>query len=270
MLDLIYSFMVPAITLLVTGMVIGSFCYLFKKGYEYKNNYAQKNLHVKNIIPIIHSQSSSLLNSSDNMITIKTHMNFIKSYEQIDKNLDINIIIHTVGGSLSSAEAICNCIMNHQLNGSFKGKFIAYIPYYSYSGGCMIALTCDKIIMLDNAILGPCDAQKSVGNTHSIASIIDAVAYKKSMKDKITETWLANSYDAILCKDRQLRFVEKLVKLGKFSDDAGKILYDEFFSGKYNHDKIFSAKEAQDLGLNIEIVNLMPSHIKTISDTLQC
>lgn len=154
----------------------------------------------QNIIVINHSSKYNPLVNVEASIGLDTHINFIKNYNNMNKDLDIHIILHTTGGSLSSAEAICNCITNH----TGKGKIIAYIPYYSYSGGCMIALACDKIIMTKNAILGPCDAQKSnITTNYSIASIIDTVTYKKNSGEKIKEEWLAHSYDANLCKNRQ-------------------------------------------------------------------
>jgi Serine dehydrogenase proteinase len=247
-------------------VIVGISCYAFKKIYDLRKVYKNKQLTNNNIITVIHSHNLSIINN-DTMITIKTHMDFITAYEKMDKNKDIHIIMHTVGGALSSAEAICNCIANHQMS-DYEGKIIVYIPYYSYSGGCMIALACDKIIMSKNAILGPCDAQKYVDSAHSIAAIIDTVDYKKEMKEKVSETWLAGSYDAKLCKERQLEYVNRLIKSEKFTEDIGKTIYDEFFSGKYNHDKIFSAQRAKELGLNIEIVDVMPSFIKNISDEI--
>jgi len=247
--------------------IIACCFYIFKKLYECKKNYDKKQITNNNIIPIIHSTNISIMDN-DNMITIKTHMDFVKAYEDINKDKDINIIMHTVGGALSSAEAICNCITNHQQS-NHKGKINVYIPYYSYSGGCMIALACNKIIMSRNAIIGPCDAQKHITSTHSIAAIIDTVDYKKIMKEKIDENWLASSYDAKLCKERQLEYVNKLITSGRFTKEIGETIYDEFFSGKYNHDKIFSAQEVKNLGLNVEIVDEIPFAIKKVVDNIK-
>ncbi len=254
------SFSIVAICTIITLL-----CYGLKKIYELKSIYKKREFKNNNIITIVHSTDASLLNRNDSSITIKTHMDFVKAYEKMDKDLDIHIVMHTVGGALSSAEAICNCIANHKQM-LYKGKIIVYIPYYSYSGGCMIALACDKIVMNKNAILGPCDAQQMVLNVHSIASIIDTVKYKKEMKEKIAETWLAASYDAQLCKERQLEYINKLIKSNRFSKELGDIIYNEFFSGKYNHDKIFSAQEAKEIGLDIEIVESMPQIIKNVMD----
>lgn len=238
---------------------------------EYYKSYKKNRLVKNNIIDIVHkidqgSAISSLLSSTDTCITIKTHMDFVKTYEKMDKDKDIHVLIHTVGGALSSAEAICNCIANHK----GKGKVIAYIPYYAYSGGCAIMLACDKVFMHRNAIIGPCDAQKPVGklSTHSIKAIIDTVEYKKDKDQKIDEEWYANSVDAESCKTRQKGFVDNLVKRGTLHEQLAEKIYDEFFSGKYNHDKIFSAQEAKELGLNVEIVDSMPAVLKDIVESI--
>ena len=59
-------------------------------------------------------------------------------------------------------------------------------------------------------------------------------------------------------------FVEKLVEYKVLTEETGKNIYEEFFSGKYNHDKIFSAQDSLKLGLNIEIVENMPRVINDV------
>ncbi len=257
----------------ITGVLISASIYgtlwAINKGLKMKASRTKNNNYQKNIISVIHNipkggLSSIASGNNDSMITLKTHMDFIKSYEYMDKTKDIHIIIHTPGGSLSSCEAICNCIENHRKlnNGS---KVIAYVPYYAYSGGCMIALSCDNIVMLNNAILGPCDGQSSSGySQHSVASIIEAVKYKMENKEKVSEQWLATHFDANLCKTRQKKYLDKLVDDGLYDRSIGDNVYEELFSGKHNHDKIFSANEAIDLGLKVEIVEVLPTDIKNI------
>lgn len=258
---------IPALTIVAISSVIGVSCYILKKAYGLKGTFEQSKMRKNNIISIIHSTANLNLTLSDTTITINTHMNFIKEYEKMNKDEDIHIIMHTTGGALSSAEAICNCILNHQ-QGNYKGKIIAHIPYYAYSGGCMIAIACDKIIMSTNAILGPCDGQKLITGVHSISSIINTVKHKTEKGEKTSEIWIAASLDAELCIKRQAKYVDKLVKSGKFSEDIGAKIYQEFFSGQYNHDQTFNAEEALSLGLNIEIVNAMPPRIANITNNI--
>jgi ClpP class serine protease len=247
------------------GFVVMGSLYVLKKVYNLKGTYKENKNTGNNIIPIVHSTDWFSVAKNSTSITVNTHMDFIKAYDKMDKNKDIHIIIHSVGGLLTSTEAMCNCILNHKQNNSYKGDIIIYVPYYAYSGACMIAITCDKIVMRTNAILGPCDAQSYVKGTHaSVASIIDAVKYKKELKEKIDEPWLAGAFDAEQCKKRQSKFVDKLVEYKVFTEETGKNIYEEFFSGKYNHDKIFSAQDSLKLGLNIEIVENMPRVINDV------
>ena len=193
-------------------------------------------------------------------ISIPTQVKFEKQYTKTNKKEDIRLIINTTGGSLASSEIICNFIFNHTTS-----NIIAYIPRYAHSGGCMIALACSKIIMNRNAVLSPCDAQMGTGkgwSSYSTAAIQETAAYKKDKSEKICEEWLAANHDAKLCIERQKKFVDKLVQHGRYTKEAADKIYDEFFSGKYNHDHTFSAQEAKDMGLNITIVDEMPEYIK--------
>lgn len=257
---------ISCLALVIFSYIIFSFKKLIVQLISF---YRRRKLIQNNIIPIVHNNENSYrffgISESDSMISIKSHMDFIKMYDKMDKDKDINVVIHTLGGALSSAEAICNCILNH----TGKGKIVCYVPFYSYSGGCLIALCCDKIVMRQNSVLGPCDAQKPVGalSIHSVASIINTVNYKKTNKEKITEEWLASSFDATLCKDRQRSFIDKLIKYKKYSKEQGDVIYEEFFSGKYNHDKIFSAQDSKEIVNNVEINNNTPINILNLINT---
>jgi len=255
--------------------IVGAITFLIIAGYIFMDDFKNMILHIikwwkqrnykkKNIIPIIHKiNSCGCSGCGSGYIDLSTQTEFIKSLNELDENKDIHIILHTTGGSLSSSEAICNALLNH----TGKGKIIAYIPEYCYSGGFMIALHCDKIIMQKNAVVGPCDAQKSNGffeNYHSYSSVLKAVEYKKGKSEKISETWLANGFDAELTKQRQFDTLKKLVKNEKYDKETAEKIFDEFFSGKHNHDKNFSVDELIEIGLNVEKVNKMPSMIDKI------
>lgn len=198
-------------------------------------------------------------------IQIGTQLKFLEQYEKLDKDKDINLIIETVGGTIASAEAICNYILNHK----GKGKIRCYIPHYAHSGGCMIALTCDEIIMTANSVISPCDAQHTMSilsKPHSSSAILYTAKYKKDKDEKINEEWLASEHDAMLCSTRQRKFMDKLINKGKYTKEVGEKIYDEFFSGKYNHDQIFTAEEALELGLKVSIIDSNPNWVKRLMD----
>ena len=69
------------------------------------------------------------------------------------------------------------------------------------------------------------------------------------------------------CVERQQTLVKKLTELGHFSEELGEQIHNEFFTGKYNHDKIFTPAELQQIGIKVTIVDEIPSDIKSLIGT---
>src|SRR2546425_12787759 len=65
----------------------------------------------------------------------------------------LDLILHTPGGLVLAAEQIAKALVEH------KGKVTVFVPHYAMSGGTLIALTADEIVMDPNAVLGPVDPQ---------------------------------------------------------------------------------------------------------------
>src|SRR5260221_6476633 len=81
----------------------------------------------------------------------------------------VDIILHTPGGLVLAAEQIAKALVER------KGKVTVFVPHYAMSGGTLIALAADEIVMDANAVLGPVDPQ--IGDMPA-ASIVKAVAIK--------------------------------------------------------------------------------------------
>lgn len=69
------------------------------------------------------------------------------------RDMPIDIILHTPGGLVLASEQIARALKNH------PAKVTAIIPQYAMSGGTMIALAADEIMLDENAVLGPVDPQ---------------------------------------------------------------------------------------------------------------
>src|SRR5207244_8134967 len=65
----------------------------------------------------------------------------------------IEIILHTPGGLVLAASQIAKALRDHD------GRVIAIIPHYAMSGGTLIALAADEIVLDRHAALGPVDPQ---------------------------------------------------------------------------------------------------------------
>jgi ClpP class serine protease len=65
----------------------------------------------------------------------------------------IEIVLHTPGGLVLAARQIAAALADHD------GKVTAVVPHYAMSGGTMIALAADEILIDTHAALGPIDPQ---------------------------------------------------------------------------------------------------------------
>ena len=201
----------------------------------------------------------------DETINLGTYLKFVNDYKFMDKDKDIYIVIQTLGGKTNYAESICNVILSHK----GKGKIKCYIPNYALSGGSMIALCCDEIIMTKESIITPCDSQITTSSDRygrPATAIMESIAYKKSNEETIREEWLILESMAKKCIESLQMVLDKLCKIKSYNDETKKILHEDFFSGKYIHSHNFTAQSIIDTGckLPITIVDEIPDDIKTI------
>ena len=79
------------------------------------------------------------------------------------------MILHTPGGHVLAAEQIAKALSER------KAPVTVFVPHYAMSGGTIIALAADEIVMDANAVLGPVDPQ--IGDMPA-ASIVRMVEIK--------------------------------------------------------------------------------------------
>ena len=96
-----------------------------------------------------------------------------------DRELPIDLILHTPGGLVLASLQIAEAIKKH------KGKVTVFVPHYAMSGGTLISLAADEIVMSEHAVLGPVDAQLG---KYPAASILKAVARKAVVTEVEDET----------------------------------------------------------------------------------
>jgi ClpP class serine protease len=116
------------------------------------------------------------------------------------------------------------------------------IPHYAMSGGTLIALAADHIIMDAHAALGPVDPQ--LGDQQGVypaTSLLKIVEKKKI--DEIDDKTLIYAEEAKKAMD-QMKVLLRKILAGKCGEDRMDILTEEFVSGKYTHDRPFMAEEA--------------------------
>ena len=131
------------------------------------------------VIALIHRQESqSILGVQvSSYINIEDSEAVLRAIRLTPDDQPIDLILHTPGGLVLAAEQIAKALAEH------KGKVTVFVPHYAMSGGTLIAMAAQEIVMDRNAVLGPVDPQ--IGDV-AAASILKAVAIKKERASDAT------------------------------------------------------------------------------------
>jgi len=193
------------------------------------------------VITLIHRQEviSFLGIPLARYIDIDDSEQVLRAIRSAQKDVPIDIILHTPGGLALAATQIAMALKAH------PAEKTVIIPHYAMSGGTLIAFAADHIIMDAHAALGPVDPQ--LGDQQGVypaTSLLKIVEKKKI--DEIDDKTLIYAEEAKKAMD-QMKVLLRKILAGKCGEDRMDILTEEFVSGKYTHDRPFMAEEAQAL-----------------------
>jgi len=194
-----------------------------------------------NIISLIHRQESIGLFGIPfyRFISMEDSEHVLRAIRMTPSERPIDLIIHTPGGFVLAASQIAQALRDHPARTS------VIVPHYAMSGGTLIALAADEIIMDKHAVLGPIDPQLM---NYPAPSILRAIR-KKELKDIDDQTLIMG--DIAEKAINQIRdFVYELLKpkMGELkAEKVSKILTE----GKWTHDYPISCAVAKELGLTI-------------------
>lgn len=175
----------------------------------------------------------------------------LRAIHLTDPAVPIDIVLHTPGGLVLASLQIARAIHKH------KGKVTAFIPHYAMSGGTLIAMAADEIVMSEHAVLGPVDPQLG---QYPGASILKAVA-KKPVSEVDDKTLIfADQAEKAMAQVRES--VQELLG-DKLSPEKAEELARLFSEGTWTHDHPITFEKARSLGLPArtdipaEVLNLM-------------
>jgi ClpP class serine protease len=205
------------------------------------------------LITLIHRQES--LNFFGipfrNYISVDDSEQILRAVRLTPDDMPIDLILHTPGGLVLASEQIAEALNKH------PSKVTVFVPHYAMSGGTMISLAADEIVMDENAVLGPVDPQLG---RYPAASILEVTKIKKAEDISDDTIIMADIAEKAI---RQVRnFVKQLLtpKLGETgAQEVAVILSD----GRWTHDYPLGGEELTQLGLPVrfglprEVYNLM-------------
>jgi len=122
----------------------------------------------------------------------------------------------------------------------------AFVPHYAMSGGTLIALAADRIVMSPHAVLGPVDPQLG---QQPAASTLRAVEQKPV--EHVDDQTLILADQARKAVTQLHDAVAELLQ-GRYPDETVEELATLLSEGRWTHDFPIPADEAQRLGLPVD------------------
>ncbi|WP_084138706.1 SDH family Clp fold serine proteinase [Carboxydothermus ferrireducens] len=193
------------------------------------------------LITMIHRQEtfSFLGLPVSRYINIEDSEQILRAIRLTPDDMPIDLVLHTPGGLVLAAEQIAEALRKH------PAKVTVFIPHYAMSGGTLIALAADEIVMDENAVAGPVDPQLG---EYPAASILKVVEQKGP--DKVEDRTLIM---ADIAKKALAQVENTVVELlsDKMDLEKAREVAKLLSQGTWTHDYPISAQQLKELGLPV-------------------
>ena len=213
------------------------------------------------VIAMIHRQETMALLGFPifKYIDIQDSEEVMRAIRMTDEAVPIDLVLHTPGGLVLAAEQIAYALKGH------KAKVTVFVPHYAMSGGTLIALAADEIVMDPHAVLGPVDPQLGQYPAASILKVLEKKDINKI--DDQTLIMADISHKAL----NQVKNCVKTILSPKLSEEKAEQIADLLSRGQWTHDYPITYKQAKELGLPVstkipveiyQLMNLYPQPVQ--------
>jgi ClpP class serine protease len=151
----------------------------------------------------------------------------------------IELILHTPGGLVIAAQQIASALADHE------GHVTVVVPHYAMSGGTLIALAADEIVVDRHAALGPVDPQLG---QYPAASLVE-VAKRPGDRDDQTLILADVARKAIVQVES---FTRRLLERRMPAQQAQEVAH-LLATGVWTHDHPLQAAELSALRLPVRV-----------------
>ena len=223
-----------------------------------------ENAHHSRVILLVHRQETMRLLGVPiaRYIDINDSEDVLRAIQMTDDDVPLDIILHTPGGLVLAALQIAWAIREH------KGKVTVFVPHYAMSGGTLIALSADEIVMSRHAVLGPIDPQLGESPAASLLKVVEQKPISKIDDATLVKADIGRKAIA------QVRQAAGDILKRRLPADKAEALAEKLSSGTWTHDYPLFAEFAKDLGLPVktdmpddvlELMTLYPQPVRTQS-----
>ena len=195
------------------------------------------------VITMIHRQERRSLfgMNMSNMIGLEDAQSIISAIKATPRDMPIDLVLHTPGGLVLAAMQIARAVEAH------PAKVTVFVPIYAMSGGTLIALAADEIVMGEFSMLGPIDPQIMGVSAASILAARDAkpVAHVSDLALVLA--------DVSEKATAQVKRGAVEIMTPRIAQEQAEALADTLASGTWTHDYALTPDEANSLGLAVTV-----------------
>lgn len=187
---------------------------------------------------------------------VETAINQIQTKTDIRKLL---LLVNSPGGLVQSSYKIARALRK-----AFN-EIIVFVPHIAASGGTLLALTGNKIVMGMMSQLSPLDPQaQSDDGVVSANSVVDAHQFVTLLFDDVaiedapySYKALADKFDGVDIRDALAslslmeEYVREILEGGGYSKEQCKKISNSIVRGFKTHDEVINVDKAKKLGLNV-------------------
>ncbi len=184
----------------------------------------------------------------------------MRAIHMTDREVPIDLIVHTPGGLVLAALQIARALKHH------PAKVTVFVPHMAMSGGTLIALAADEIVMSGHAVLGPIDPQLGQWPAASIVKVREDKPIEKIDDQTLI---LADVGAKAIDQIRQAAF--ELLD-GRLERRRAAALARKLSEGRWTHDYPITPAAAKEMGLPVntsmpdsvlELMALYPQPVRT-------
>jgi ClpP class serine protease len=195
------------------------------------------------VILLVHRQETMRLLGFPLMRYIDVHDSeeVLRAIRKTGPDQPLDIVLHTPGGLVLAALQIARAVEAH------RGRVTVFVPHYAMSGGTLIALAADEIVMCEHSALGPVDPQIGQFPAASILKAVEA----KPVAEVDDETLILADIARKALDQVEAAAVEFLAR--HMPEASAREVAHRLACGGWTHDYPIGAAEARGLGLPVSL-----------------
>ena len=214
------------------------------------------------VITMIHRQEQQRILGMriNRQIGLEDAQTIIAAIKETPRDMPIDVILHTPGGLVLAAMQIARALEAH------PARVTVHVPIYAMSGGTLIALAADEVVMGEFSMLGPIDPQVMGLPGASIVKLLEAKGAEGISDIGFV---LADVSEKAMA---QMRRGATELLTPRMALDKAEALAEKLVCGTWTHDYALMADEARELGLPVregiardvlDLMKLYPQPVKT-------